>query len=217
MTALALGWFEDESPRDLMRWVLAAAVVLGIHAGGIGLYLVWHQAEEIGDDAGIVTVDFVASDIDQPEVAPEPETPQKLTEEQPPLETPTDVAALPEQKPVEEEKKPPPPPPMPARSTAIAARIVAPWESSVVRHLQRFKRYPSEALSHSEEGTVVLRFSVDRDGHVLARHVEQSSGHADLDDEVMAMIARADPLPAFPANMPQSSLELTVPVRFSMH
>jgi protein TonB len=91
------------------------------------------------------------------------------------------------------------------------------WESSLVRHLQRYKRYPSEALSRSEEGIVLLSFSIDRDGHVLARRIARSSGYADLDSEVMDMIMRAEPLPAFPANMSQAQLDLTIPIRFSMH
>ena len=91
------------------------------------------------------------------------------------------------------------------------------WKSSLVQHLQRYKRYPSEALSRSEEGMVLLSFSIDRNGHVLARRIARSSGYADLDSEVMDMIVRADPLPAFPANMPQAQLDLTIPIRFSMH
>jgi protein TonB len=87
----------------------------------------------------------------------------------------------------------------------------------LVRHLQRYKRYPSEALSRSEEGVVLLSFSIDRNGHVLARHIARSSGHPNLDNEVMDMIMRAEPLPAFPTNMPQAQLDLTVPIRFSMH
>ena len=34
MTAISLGWFEEEEPRDFVRWGTAAAIVLGIHAGG---------------------------------------------------------------------------------------------------------------------------------------------------------------------------------------
>jgi periplasmic protein TonB len=91
------------------------------------------------------------------------------------------------------------------------------WESSVIGHLQRYRRYPSEALARREEGVVLLRFSVDRNGHVLARSIARSSGYADLDKEVMDMIVRAEPLPQFPANMPQARLVLTVPIRFSVH
>jgi protein TonB len=86
----------------------------------------------------------------------------------------------------------------------------------LVRHLQQYKRYPSEAQSHGDEGVVLLGFSVDRTGHVLTRHIVRSSGHADLDDEVMAMIDRAQPLPPFPSTMPEPKLDLTVPIRFSL-
>ncbi len=217
MTALALSWFEDEEPRDLIRWGVAAAIVVGIHAAAVAGYLLWHEPEELGDDVGIVTVELAPSDsdIDQPEVAPEPEVQQKQVE-QPPPEVSTDVAVLPEQKPVEEQK-PPPPPPMPARTKSSATNIAQSWESNLVRHLQHYKRYPSDALQKSEQGVVVLSFSLDRSGHVLARRIVRSSGFADLDDEVMAMIVRAEPLPSFPANMPQPRLDLTVPIRFSMH
>jgi periplasmic protein TonB len=46
--------------------------------------------------------------------------------------------------------------------------------------------------------------------------VEKSSRYPDLDAEVIAMIERAQPLPPFPASMPQPKLDLTVPIRFSL-
>jgi protein TonB len=85
-----------------------------------------------------------------------------------------------------------------------------------MRQLQRFKRYPAAAQSHKEEGVVLLSFSLDRSGHVLTRSIARSSGHPDLDDEVMAMIIRAEPLPPFPATMTQDRVDLTVPIRFSL-
>jgi len=52
--------------------------------------------------------------------------------------------------------------------------------------------------------------------NVLNREVVRSSGHRELDNEVMSMIERAQPLPPFPASMPQVKLDLTVPIRFSL-
>ena len=63
---------------------------------------------------------------------------------------------------------------------------------------------------------VLLAFSIDRNGHVLSRHIVSGSGHADLDAEVLAMIERAQPLPAFPPSMTQAQLSLTVPIRFAL-
>ena len=236
MTALLLSWFEDDSPRDLFRWAAAAAVVVGIHAGAIAFYLSWHQPEEdIGDDAPVVTVELApidsTPDAEQRDVAPAPETmiesravpePQKekpteeVKVEQPPDETPA-IIPEPVVKPPEKVEEARPPAPVTAqRVKGGAPRIEPSWQSSLVRQLQRYKRYPSEAQSRSEEGVVLLSFSLDRTGHVLAHHIVRSSGFADLDSEVMAMIKRAEPLPAFPASMPQPQLDLTVPIRFSL-
>ncbi len=236
MTALAPSWFEEESPRDLFRWGAAAAIVLGIHAGAIAFYLFWHQPEEeIGDDAVIVTVELApidsTPDAEQRDVAPAPETmiesravpePQKekpteeVKVEQPPDETPA-IIPEPVVKPPEKAEEARPPAPVTAqRVKGGAPRIEPSWQSSLVRQLQRFKRYPSEAQARSEEGVVLLSFSLDRTVHVLAHHIARSSGFADLDNEVMAMIKRAEPLPAFPASMPQPQIDLTVPIRFSL-
>lgn len=235
MTAVSLTWFEDENPRDLFRWALAAAIVLGIHAAAIAFYLVWHQPEEIGDDASAVTVELApienTPDAVERDVAPAPETmieskaipkpqekpPEEKLDQPPPDETPT-VMEEPIEKPPEKVEEAKPPAPRTAqRVKGGAPRIASSWESSVVRHLQNYKRYPSEALSRSEEGVVLLSFSLDRNGRVLAHHIVRSSGFADLDGEVMAMIMRAEPLPAFPPDMTQAQLDLTVPIRFSMH
>jgi protein TonB len=236
MTTLSPSWFEDESPRDLFRWGTAAAVVLGIHAGAIAFYLFWHQPEEeVGDDAVVVTVELApidsTPDAEQRAVAPAPETtiesravrePQKekpteeVKVEQPPDEAPA-IVPEPVVKPPEKVEEARPPAPVTAqRVKGGAPRIEPSWQSSLVRQLQRYKRYPSEAQSRSEEGVVLLSFSLDRTGHVLAHHIVRSSGFADLDNEVMAMIKRAEPLPAFPASMPQPQLDLTVPIRFSL-
>ena len=62
----------------------------------------------------------------------------------------------------------------------------------------------------------MLSFTVDRNGQVLASRLAHTSGHAALDAETMAMIRRAQPLPAFPPEMKQASLSFTVPVHFAL-
>jgi len=218
MTALALTWFDDEDPRDLRRWAIAAIVVLGVHVGAIASYLYVHEPDEIGDDSSVVAVELspIDSDIDQPEIAPVPETQQKAVEAPPPDESQT-IVAPPQEKPVEKnEEQRPPTPAMPARIKGGSPRVEPSWQTSLVKHLQQYKRYPSDAQSRGEEGVVLLSFSVDRSGHVLTRQVVRSSGYPELDAEVIAMIQRAEPLPPFPASMSQPRLELTVPIRFSL-
>jgi periplasmic protein TonB len=220
MTALALSWLEDENPRDLRRWAFAAVTVVAIHAAAIGGYVAytsWTEQVPVGDDWH---VDFDLppsdSDVDQPEIAPQPEAAEQKPVEQPPPPDTSQISALPEQ-PVQEEQKPPAPPPQPARVKGGSQNTVAPtWETNLIKHLQQYKRYPGGAESRGEEGIVTLNFSVDRNGHVLAHQIVRSSGYPELDAEVLSMIERAQPLPPFPPSMQQEKLDLTVPIRFSL-
>ena len=82
--------------------------------------------------------------------------------------------------------------------------------------LQQSKRYPATAEARREQGVVTLSFTVDRSGHVLSRSIVKSSGVGALDEEVLAMVKRAEPLPAFPPAMMQQSVNLVVPIRFSL-
>ncbi|HSM26699.1 MAG TPA: energy transducer TonB [Thioalkalivibrio sp.] len=82
--------------------------------------------------------------------------------------------------------------------------------------LERHKHYPRRARLRREEGVTLLYFVVNRNGEVLDYRIEQSSGHLSLDEEVLAMIRRAQPLLPFPDFLPRESMELVVPVQFSL-
>lgn len=82
--------------------------------------------------------------------------------------------------------------------------------------LEKHKRYPRRARLRRQEGTAMLSVVIDREGRVVEYSIRQSSGHRILDEEVAAMIKRAQPLPAFPEDLPRARLELVVPVQFSL-
>jgi periplasmic protein TonB len=212
MNARALYWFDDEDPRDLVRWSFAAAVVICVHAAAVAAYLlVWHSPKvEVGDETPIMSLELTAPQIDQveqPKVETKP-VPQKQT-------SPDAVIPIPKPppKPVEQTS---PAPRTTVHEDASAPRIDPSWESLLLKHLQEFKSYPREARRRDEQGVVLLAFSIDRNGHVVSRRIVQSSGHPDLDAEVLSLIERAQPMPAFPPSMTEAQLSLTVPIRFSL-
>ncbi len=103
-------------------------------------------------------------------------------------------------------------PPVAAPARTVTA--TPSWQSLVLAHLERHKRYPAMAQARRQQGTAHLRFTVARNGQVRAAAIVRGSGHAALDQAVMEMIERANPLPAFAADMEGDSIELIVPVRF---
>ena len=169
----------------------------------------------------------------KPEPVPPPPEPAKIIPD-PPKPKPEPVQPKPKPIRAEVKKKPSETPPAPRTSAApraerqaaaasaasagaaAAAAALPSYRDRLAAHLQRYKEYPSEAKSAGKQGVAMLSFTVSRSGHVLGSRLAGSSGVPALDAETMAMIRRAQPLPAFPPEMTQASLSFTVPVRFSI-
>ena len=86
------------------------------------------------------------------------------------------------------------------------------WQSRLMAHLERRKKYPSGAKSRREEGVVYVRFRIDDTGKVLSASLARSSGWPELDNEVLSLVQRASPVPAPP---PDVNKTITAPVKFS--
>ena len=63
----------------------------------------------------------------------------------------------------------------PSPGNAASRAAIASWRDLVVARLQQHKRYPAAALAGREQGVVMLSFSVDHNGRVLARSISKSS------------------------------------------
>lgn len=106
---------------------------------------------------------------------------------------------------------PPTPGSLPGSQDEVRRYIAA-----VMRELYKHKKYPRELKQAKVEGTVVVRFTIDRSGRLLASNVEQGSGHPALDQAALEMLARAAPLPAIPDFMNRDELALAIPVEYSL-
>lgn len=102
-----------------------------------------------------------------------------------------------------------------SQTSAGAGSNVSParWQSRLLAHLERRKRYPSASKSRGEQGTAYVRFRIDDAGNVMSVSLARSSGFPALDEEVVAMVRRASPVPAPPQGVNKN---ITVPVRFSV-
>lgn len=163
--------------------------------------------------------------------------------EVPPTETPDPEIVIPLKKEevVEKKEEPAPKPPEPVKEKPVeikkksvqqqasapktqkrAPKAVAPnpgavgstsglsdYRGMISAHINRFKR-PS-----SGSGTAVVSFVVSRNGHVSSISLARSSGNPTLDAEARATIVRAQPMPAFPAAMTQSSMFFSQAIRFN--
>jgi periplasmic protein TonB len=99
-------------------------------------------------------------------------------------------------------------------ATVNVARVQASWERALIKHLNHYKRYPDAARNNGAQGVVVVAFTIDRGGQVIASRVAKSSGSPALDEEGLAVLKRASPLPSPPEPLNRSALDLTLPIQF---
>jgi protein TonB len=89
------------------------------------------------------------------------------------------------------------------------------WNHLVSARLQQNKRYPSGAV-RGEQGTVAFSFVVNSKGQILSQRIVRSSGHPALDNEALAMLQRAQPLPAFLPGMTQPTMEVNSSIGYTV-
>ena len=163
--------------------------------------------------------------------APVPEAtvvpPEKPVEAAPPPPKPAVVREPPPRKVTHDEKveKRPVPPKSVAAPGSKPARVAAApnagvvsegatvgresWLNQLAAHVGRFATYPDGSR---DDGTARVSLTVTRNGRLVSHRLAGSSGSATLDHAAMAAVERAQPLPPFPASIPEAQLTATVPL-----
>jgi periplasmic protein TonB len=107
------------------------------------------------------------------------------------------------------------PPAAESPSPAQPAVTVSPgWRQALAAWLAQHKVYPEEARRQGIEGTVTLRFSIGRAGHVIDVSVVRGSGSPILDSSAEAVLRNAT-LPPPPPTMPDR-VTVSVQIHYSL-
>lgn len=137
----------------------------------------------------------------------QPPAPRQAASETAPAETPAAPATPPQQKRGAGRASTDAAGASPGVALSYAARLAA--------HLNRHKRYPLAARRRREEGVVELRLLIGRDGTVIQGRVSLPGPKA-LSEAALRMLEEAKPLPPFPDAMPQSRIDVVVPISFKL-
>lgn len=126
----------------------------------------------------------------------------------PPTAAPAPVLKMPEPPPRRSE------PPKQHRENTAAPSAPKTWTQVVREQLKKLDAagqfYPAEAIARGLEGEALVLLIIDESGQVVATRLEQSSGHALLDE---AALRAARSLKALPADAPRQTV---LPVRFRL-
>jgi TonB family protein len=91
-------------------------------------------------------------------------------------------------------------------------RLRTTWQKELAAHLDKYKRYPGDRSHQSAE--IVIKFELDRTGHVVSTNIVKSSGDQAFDDAALAMMRRADPVPPPPPLVADEGLSFSMPIIF---
>jgi protein TonB len=89
------------------------------------------------------------------------------------------------------------------------------FQEALLSHIEQFRRYPDEARRNQKQGVVRVGFTMDRRGNLIDLWVDQSSGIGAIDEEALATLRRALPLPVIPPSLPDR-LNVVLPVSFAL-
>jgi periplasmic protein TonB len=224
MTAIAER--ASDGRAETVRWTTCFAVVVAAHSlGAMALLNTPPDDSDFGIDVPVVILDLPESLVTS--TAPAPDLPPGPMEEQEsePTPPPKEETKPPEPEaevaiPIPEPPKPEPPTEekhatAPPQAKTMPSSVVR-WQSLLAAHIEHFKRYPTEARSRGDQGTAKVAFTIDHEGRLLTSRIVESSGSAMLDNETLAMLARAQPMPRPPDQLSNDELTFVVPVRFNI-
>ncbi|MBV1915507.1 MAG: energy transducer TonB [Pseudomonadales bacterium] len=106
--------------------------------------------------------------------------------------------------------------PMDGTLSLVNSQAKMTWQSVLLGHLEKHKRYPRQARRKGQEAIVYVQVTIDRDGTVLEHHLTTDCPYRALNRETLALISRAQPLPPPPAQLVGDTVEFVVPVSFSL-
>ena len=211
---------------EVARWVICFAVAAAAH--GVGALVLLNNSSEASDfgiDSPIVMLELPESlvtstapardlppgPVEEEETDPTPPPKEETKPREPEAEVALPIPEPPKPEPPTEEKHATAPPEAKTPPSSVIR-----WESLLAAHIEHFKRYPAEARSRGEHGIAKVAFTIDHEGHLLRSRIVQSSGSTALDQETLAMLARAQPMPRPPDQLSDAELTFVVPVRFNI-
>lgn len=91
--------------------------------------------------------------------------------------------------------------PSPTPSSSMTTDAIANYSNQIRERIDKVKRYPMMARKAGKQGSVVVEFSVDRNGKLLSSQIAKSCGIKQLDRAAINALKRASPFTPLPESL----------------
>ncbi len=103
----------------------------------------------------------------------------------------------------------------PSSHAALARQDFGWLTETILKKIERLKRYPAEARLDRAEGKVVVKVVIYENGQVSDIEVVKSSGFSSLDQAAVEVLRQAEPF-HLPRPLGRPTLTLRIPINYSM-
>jgi protein TonB len=110
----------------------------------------------------------------------------------------------------------PPPPPPPAPPPPIDQAVLKAYANRAMALVSERINYPDSARRNQMEGRAVMRLTVDRRGRLTDLKMVEGTGHAPLDEAILAGARAVPNFGRLPEQYPGSSLTFSAAIRFML-
>ncbi|PWK53409.1 TonB family protein [Pleionea mediterranea] len=151
-------------------------------------------------------------------------TPKKqVAETKTPEKKPAEISQTPKKKQVTETSKPKQPPATKAEPEPVVEDdfidedlIRGAYVRELIAEVKQYQEYPRQALIDRDEGDVLVKVTIDRQGEVINTNLLERSGSRTLDKAVLKMVRRASPFAAMPPELSGEQFEFEIPFSFQL-
>jgi protein TonB len=148
---------------------------------------------------------------------PKPAAPQPAAAATPvPAASATAPETKSEAKPEEPKVSTAPPAASSGATDAEFLAVVRGYEQQLAQAAQKYKRYPSEAMEQSWEGTARVKVHIGADGKIAGIEMVSSSGHDMLDEQARITVNKAKPFVLIPAALRGKAFDAEIRVVFTL-
>ncbi|MDY6119951.1 MAG: energy transducer TonB [Campylobacter sputorum] len=105
--------------------------------------------------------------------------------------------------------------PLPGSSNLKSTQIS--WQGLVFSRLNKFKRYPNQALIDKQEGIIKVKVTLDKDGNVIDKLISNPCKYDILNKEALELFDRASPFPKPPKEFLKNQIvRFEIPIEFNI-
>jgi periplasmic protein TonB len=134
-----------------------------------------------------------AAPAPNPDVAVEPSPPQAVKQEMAMRLSPSEASTASAPQVIADRTADVPAAPTQGQVNPDDAKAVVVWQKQIFAAIKKHLRYPARASRRGQAGTAEVILTIDRQGRLLDSRIVRGSGNAELDEEALAVLKRAEP------------------------